>query len=98
MVPISFGGLAIVAAAALAAPLVLGLVPRIHLPAIVLEIVVGIVIGPRVLGWVSIDTPIQVISLLGLAFLLLSRARTSGRSPRRTPVPVCGFGAGPVRQ
>jgi Kef-type K+ transport system membrane component KefB len=69
--PISFGGLAIVAAAALAAPLAIGLFPRIRLPAIVLEIVLGIVIGPRVLGWVSVDTPIQVMSLLGLAFLLL---------------------------
>ena len=68
---ISFGGLAIVAAAALAAPLALGLFPRIRLPAIVLEIVLGIAIGPHVLGWVSIDTPIQVMSLLGLAFLLL---------------------------
>src|SRR6266487_2519760 len=68
---ISFGGLAIVAAAALAAPLALGLFPRVRLPAIVLEIVLGVVIGPNVLGWVSIDTPIQVISLLGLAFLLL---------------------------
>jgi len=37
----------------------------------VLEILLGIVIGPHVLGWVSIDTPIQVMSLLGLAFLLL---------------------------
>ncbi len=71
MLPVSFGGLAIVAAAALAAPLALGLFPRIRLPAIVLEIVLGVVIGPNVLGWVSIDTPIQVISLLGLAFLLL---------------------------
>jgi Kef-type K+ transport system membrane component KefB len=68
---ISFGGLAIVAAAALAAPLALGLVPRIRLPAIVLEIVLGIVIGPQVLGWVAIDTPVQVMSLLGLAFLLM---------------------------
>ena len=67
---ISFGGLAIVAAAALAAPAALGLFPRIRLPAIVLEIVLGIVIGPQVLGWVSIDTPIRVMSLLGLAFLL----------------------------
>jgi Kef-type K+ transport system membrane component KefB len=67
---ISFGGLAIVAAAALAAPLVLGFFPRIRLSAIVLEIVLGIVIGPQVLGWVSIDTPIEVMSLLGLAFLL----------------------------
>ena len=68
---ISFGGLAIVAAAALVAPLALGLFPRIRLPAIVLEILLGIVIGPQVLSWVSIDTPIQVMSLLGLAFLLL---------------------------
>src|SRR6266576_4203167 len=67
---ISFGGLAIVAAAALAAPLALGLFPGIRLPAVVLEIVLGIVIGPQVLGWVSIDTPIKVMSLLGLAFLL----------------------------
>src|SRR5262245_9239775 len=70
MPAISFGGLAIVAAAALVAPLALGLFPRIRLPAIVLEIVLGYVIGPQVLGWVSFDTPIEVMSLLGLAFLL----------------------------
>jgi Kef-type K+ transport system membrane component KefB len=50
---------------ALAAPLALGLFPRARLPSIVLEIMLGIVIGPDVLGWVSIDTAIQVISLLG---------------------------------
>ena len=54
----------------MAAPLALGLFPWIRLPAIVLEIVLGIAIGPHVLGWVSIDTPIRVMSLLGLAFLL----------------------------
>lgn len=58
------------AAVALGAPLALGLFPKLRLPAIVLEIVLGIAIGPQVLGWVSIDTPIQVLSLLGLAFLL----------------------------
>ena len=68
---VSFNGLAIVAAVALAAPLALGLSPKVRLPAIVLEIVLGIAIGPQVLAWVSIDTPIQVLSLLGLAFLLL---------------------------
>src|SRR5262249_22832889 len=41
-----------------------------RLPGIVLELVLGIVIGPQVLGWITIDTPIQVISLLGVAFLL----------------------------
>jgi Kef-type K+ transport system membrane component KefB len=68
---VSFNGVAIVAAVALGAPLALGLFPMLRLPAIVLEIVLGIAIGPQVLGWVSIDTPIQVLSLLGLAFLLL---------------------------
>ena len=46
--------MAIVAAAALAAPLALGLFSRIRLPSIVLEIPLGIVIGPQVLGWVRI--------------------------------------------
>ena len=55
--------MAIVAAAALAAPLALGLFPRIRLPSIVRDRL-GIVIGPQVLGWGSIDTPIQVMSLL----------------------------------
>ncbi len=35
-----------------------------------LEIVAGIVIGPSVLGWVTIDLPLQVLSLIGLVFLL----------------------------
>lgn len=66
-----FDGLAIVAAVAFAAPLALGLVPRLRLPAVVLEIVLGIAIGPDGLGWVRVDAPIEVLALLGLAFLLL---------------------------
>jgi len=68
---ISFSGLVIVAAVAFAAPLLLGLVPRLRLPAVVLEIVLGILIGPSVLGWVKPDLAIRVLALLGLAFLLL---------------------------
>jgi len=69
--PVSFSSLAIVAAVAFLAPLALGLVPALRLPAVVLEIVLGIVVGPAVLGWVHVDGPVQVMSLLGLAFLLL---------------------------
>jgi Kef-type K+ transport system membrane component KefB len=69
--PVSFTNLAIVAAAAFIAPLALGLVPMLRLPAVVLEIVLGIVIGPAALGWVEVDEPVRVMSLLGLAFLLL---------------------------
>src|SRR5919202_397268 len=49
----------------------LGLVPALRLPAVVLEIMLGIVLGPAALGWVEVDRPVEVLSLLGLAFLLL---------------------------
>jgi Kef-type K+ transport system membrane component KefB len=65
-----FSSLVIVAAVAFAAPLILGLVPALRVPAVVLEIVAGIAIGPSGLGWVEVDQPIEVLSLVGLAFLL----------------------------
>ena len=67
---IDFSGLVIVAAVAFSAPLVLGLAPALRLPSVVLELVAGIAIGPFGLGWVEIDEPIRVLSLIGLAFLL----------------------------
>jgi Kef-type K+ transport system membrane component KefB len=70
MTEISFSNVVIVAAVAFAAPLALGLIPRLRLPAVVLEIVLGIAIGPSGLGWVTSDLPVQVLALLGLAFLL----------------------------
>jgi len=69
-VGLSFSGLVVVAAVALAAPLVIGLIPGLRLPSAVLEIVAGIVVGPAVLGWVEMDDVIRVFSLFGLAFLL----------------------------
>jgi Kef-type K+ transport system membrane component KefB len=36
----------------------------------VLEIVAGIVVGPSVLGWVEVDLPVQILALVGLAFVL----------------------------
>src|SRR5919197_1281752 len=63
----SFGDLLIVVAVAFAAPFLLGLFPRVRLPSVVLEIVIGIIVGPSVLGWVHIDTTIQVVSSLGLS-------------------------------
>ncbi len=41
MPDVSFSGLVIVSAVAFAAPLLLGLFPRVRLPAVVLEIVLG---------------------------------------------------------
>src|SRR5918999_3377777 len=66
----SFTNLLIVMAVAFSAPLVLGLFPRLQLPSVVLEIVAGIVIGPSVLGIAEVDQTVQVVALLGLAFVL----------------------------
>ena len=65
-----FTDLLIVAAAGFLAPLALGFFPRIRIPAIVLEILLGVVIGPSVLGLVTPDLPVTVLALIGLAFLL----------------------------
>lgn len=70
MTTLSFGNLLVVAAIAVAAPLLVGLIPKIRVPAVVLEIVAGIVVGPSGFGWVEIDVPVQVLALMGLAFLL----------------------------
>jgi Kef-type K+ transport system membrane component KefB len=65
-----FGDLLVVVAVAFAAPFLLGLFPRLRLPSVVLEIIAGIVIGPSVLGLVEVDQSIEVVALIGLAFVL----------------------------
>src|ERR687886_276898 len=65
-----FTNLVIVSAIAFAVPFTLGLAPKLRLPAVVLELVAGIVVGPAGLGWVSVDDPVAVLSLIGLAILL----------------------------
>ncbi|MDQ4058971.1 MAG: cation:proton antiporter, partial [Actinomycetota bacterium] len=70
MPEVDFTGLLIVSGVAFLAPLLTGLLPRLRLPSVVLEIVAGIVIGPSVLGWVEPDEAIRTLSVLGLTFLL----------------------------
>src|SRR2546430_14196544 len=90
-----FTNLLIVVAVALLAPLALGFFPRVRLPAIVLEIVLGIVIGPSALGWVKPDLPVSILALVGLAFLLflsgleIDIVRLRGRILKLT---AAGFG------
>jgi Kef-type K+ transport system membrane component KefB len=68
---VTFSGLAIVAAVAFVAPLLVGLAPRLRVPAVILEIAAGVAIGPGGLGWVEPDLAIRIGSILGLSFLLL---------------------------
>jgi Kef-type K+ transport system membrane component KefB len=87
---LNLSDLVLVAAVAFSAPLVLGLAPALRLPSVVLEIVAGIAIGPSGLGWVEVDRTIEVLSLIGLAFLLflsgleIDFERLRGRSLRLT--------------
>src|SRR5438093_954257 len=60
----------VVLAIAVVAPLIAAVIPKISMPAIVIEFVLGVVVGPDVLGWVMIDEPLDVLSLLALGFLL----------------------------
>lgn len=84
----SFANLLGVSVIAFTAPFVLGLFPRIRLPAVVLEIVAGIMVGPALLGWVRPDLPVQILATLGLAFLLflagmeIDLERLKGRAGR----------------
>ncbi len=70
MPEVSFHSLAVVLAAAFSSRVVLGLVPRFRVPGVVIEIILGIVLGPSVLGWATADEPVQIVALVGLAFLL----------------------------
>ena len=70
MLPISFNSVLIIAGISVFVPAVLGLLPRLPVPGAVLEVVIGIVVGPSVLGWARIDAPVEVLSTLGLGMLL----------------------------
>jgi Kef-type K+ transport system membrane component KefB len=70
MTEVSFGSLTVVLGIAFLVPLVLGFVPRLRIPAVVVEIVLGIVVGPQVLDWARVDGAVAVLSVIGLAFLL----------------------------
>jgi Kef-type K+ transport system membrane component KefB len=65
-----FENLFIVALVALLAPLGVAVVPRLRLPSVVVEIVAGVVLGPAVLGVVEADLAVEVLGVIGLAFLL----------------------------
>jgi Kef-type K+ transport system membrane component KefB len=95
MPEVSFVNLLVVAAVAVLAPLLLGFLPRVRVPSVVLEIVAGVVLGPSVLGWVQVDVPVQVLSILGLAFLLfLAGLEIDLRGLRGSTLRVAGFGYG----
>lgn len=70
MPDVEFVNLVGVLAIAVSAPVLLGLVRSSVVPAVVVEIAAGIVLGPSVLGVLEADLAVQIVALLGLAMLL----------------------------
>jgi len=64
------GTLLIVLAIAFTAPLVTSLAPWLRLPALVIEILLGILVGPDVLDLVEVSEPIALLAEIGLATLI----------------------------
>lgn len=82
------GSLVLVLAAASAGAILSRLHRRLVLPTVVLEIVLGILIGPELLGIAEVDSHILLLSNLGLVFLFFFAGLevVAHRVPRRSLV------------
>ena len=67
---VAFANLFGVCLVAFLVPFTLAFFPRIRLPAIVVELLFGIVLGPSVLGLLRVDDTVNVVAVLGLSYLL----------------------------
>ncbi|MGW8249356.1 MAG: cation:proton antiporter domain-containing protein [Anaerolineales bacterium] len=66
----SFVPLLVVVLLAVLAPLLTSRIKRVRIPTVVGEIVAGIIVGESVLGLVTQDEILEILSLLGFAFLM----------------------------
>jgi Kef-type K+ transport system membrane component KefB len=66
----SLGALLAIALVAAAAPILVGMIPRLHIPQVVVFLIGGVLIGPYVLGWAE-PAGIAPFVNLGLGFLFL---------------------------
>lgn len=67
----AFRSLAVVLGSAALAPVVLGLLPKVRLPEVVVLLALGMTIGPYGLGLATVDPRIGFVSDLGLGMLFL---------------------------
>jgi Kef-type K+ transport system membrane component KefB len=74
-------------------PIVCEWIPHIRVPLAVLEISLGIVVGPQVLGWAAVGPIIQVLANFGLAFLFfLTGFEIDFPALRGRPITLAGLG------
>jgi Kef-type K+ transport system membrane component KefB len=75
------------------APFVVEFIPRVKLPAIVLEIVLGVVVGPQVLGWARPGPFLEVLSRFGMVSLFfLAGLEINFNAIRGRPLALAGTG------
>lgn len=86
--------LLVLACAAVAAPLLVDRLERwVRLPSVVVEIVLGILIGPQLLGLVQVHVLFEVVSQLGLAMLFfLAGYEIDFRAVRGRPITLASCG------
>jgi Kef-type K+ transport system membrane component KefB len=74
-------------------PFALGFFPKLRIPAVVLELMAGVVFGPAILGWIRPGPVVQIVSNLGVAFLLfLAGMELDLRVLRGAPLRLGGVG------
>jgi Kef-type K+ transport system membrane component KefB len=75
------------------APLLCEWVPGIRLPLVVLEIGLGILVGPQVLGWAAAGPVLQVLANFGMAFLFfLAGFEINFQAIRGRPLTLAALG------
>ncbi len=90
----SYTSFVIVAVIAFLAPLIRAMAPQILVPAIVLELVGGIIVGPHGIEIASSTPPVEVFSTVGLACLLFLAGREIQVDKLRGPLlttSIAGF-------
>jgi Kef-type K+ transport system membrane component KefB len=60
----------IILAVAVLAPILADIVRRPRIPAVLFEILLGVIVGPQVLGWAEITPFVDGLAAVGLAFLM----------------------------
>jgi Kef-type K+ transport system membrane component KefB len=83
---LDFTGLLVVAVVAFVAPIVAGAVPRRLVPAVVIEVLFGLAVGPQGLGWVKPQGAVELLYLMGLGYLLFLAGQAIDPSRFRDPM------------
>jgi Kef-type K+ transport system membrane component KefB len=88
----TIASLAVIATVAALAPVLAQLLARLRIPSVVIEIGLGIVVGPALLGWATVDPFIDGFADLGLTFLMflagyeIELSRIKGRPLRNAGI------------